>query len=100
MRVVELDGDFIRTRTPVGIAAAEAPYKVGQRAGNQKILLNEAQPLTYARGDVGIQNPGQGYRFESFGPRPDEFAVAEYLEVEKVVRRRGPEPKRVYGFAA
>ena len=45
VRVVELDGDLLGQRAPVGVAAAEAPHEVGQRAGDQEILLHEAQPL-------------------------------------------------------
>ena len=60
--VVELDGDLLGKRIPVGIAAAETPHEVGQRAGHQEILLHEAQPLPHARGIVGIQVPASGTR--------------------------------------
>ena len=47
VRVVELDGDLFRQRAPVGVRFAEAPHEVGQRAGDQKIFLHEAQPLPH-----------------------------------------------------
>src|SRR2546430_1853440 len=73
---------------------------VGPGAGNQKILLHDPQSLSHARRVVGIQDAGQGLGFEGLGHRPDEFAVAEHLEVEVVRRGRGPEPKCVDCLAA
>src|SRR5215813_1324499 len=35
MCVVELNGDFIGEYAPVGITRLEAPYEIGQRAGNE-----------------------------------------------------------------
>ena len=45
MRVVELDRDLLGQRVPVGVVPPEAAHQVGQRAGDQEILLHEAQPL-------------------------------------------------------
>src|SRR5207253_55814 len=45
VRVVELDGHLVGQGVPVAVAAAEAGDNVGQRTGNQKVLLAEAQPL-------------------------------------------------------
>ena len=98
--IVELDGDFLGKRAPVGVAAAEAPHEVGQRAGHQEILLHEAQPLPHARGVVGIQYPGERFGRERLGQRADEIAAAESLKVEVIRGRGGPEPKRVDGLAA
>ena len=42
MRIVELDGDFFRKRAPIGVALPEAAHEIGQRAGDEKILLHEA----------------------------------------------------------
>ncbi len=98
--VVELDGDFLGKRAPVIVAAAEAPDEIGQRTGNEKVLLYEAQALSHARGVVGIEYACQVFGLKGFGPRGDEFAVAERLEVEGIWRRRRPEPQRVDRLAA
>ena len=100
MRVVELDGDLLGKRVPIGVAAPEAPHQIGQRAGDQKILLHEAQSLPHARRVVGIEHPREGFGRERLGHRADEIAVAELLEIEVIGRRRGPEPQRVDGLAA
>ena len=47
VRVVELDGDLVGQRAPVGVASAEAAHEVGQRAGDEEVLLHEAQPLPH-----------------------------------------------------
>jgi hypothetical protein len=49
-----------RERAPVRVAAAEAPDQIGQRAGDEEVLLDEAQPLAARRRVVGIEHPGQG----------------------------------------
>ena len=98
--VVELDGDFLGKRIPVGVAAAETPHQVGQRAGHQEILLHEAQPLPHARGIIGIQYPRQGLGRERLGLRADKIAGAESLKIEIIRRCGGPEPKRIDRLAA
>ena len=100
VRVVELDGDLVGQRAPVGVAAAEAAHEVGQRAGDEEVLLHEPQPLPHARGVVGIEHPGQRLGRERLGQRADEVAAAELLEVEVVGRRGRPEPQRVDRLAA
>jgi hypothetical protein len=42
VRIIELDGDVLRQRAPVGVPAPEAPHQIGQRTGDEKILLHEA----------------------------------------------------------
>ena len=100
MGVVELDGGLLGERAPVGVAAPEAAHEVGQRAGDQEILLHEAQPLPLARGVVGVQHARERFGRERLGHRADEVAAAEHLEVEVVRRGRGPEAERVDGLAA
>ena len=100
MRIVELDRDLLGKRAPIGVAAPEAPHEIGQRAGDQKILLHEAQSLPHARRVVGIEHSRQGFGRERLGHRADEIAVAEFLKVEIVGRSRGPQPQRVDGLAA
>ena len=90
VRIVELDGRPLGKRAPVGIAAAEASDEIGERAGDEKVLLDEAQPLATGRGVVGIEHPGEGLGRERPRQRADELAVAERLEVEVVGRRPPP----------
>jgi hypothetical protein len=84
MGVVQLDGGLLRKRIPISVAVPEAPYEIGQRAGDQKILLNKAQCLSHAGGVVGIQHPSQGFGCQSAGQRSDKIATAECLKVEIV----------------
>ena len=69
VRVVELDGDFLGKRAPVGVAAPEAAHEIGQRAGDQEILLQEPQPLASCCGVVGIQHARQRFGRERLGQR-------------------------------
>ena len=85
---------------PVGVARAETPHEIGQRAGDQKIFLHKTQSLPHGGVIVGIQHPGQRFGLECLGQRADEIAAAEFLKVEVIVCRRGPEPQRIDGLAA
>ncbi len=100
VRVVELNGDFLGKGMPVGIAATEPPHQVGQRTGDQKILLNEAQFLPPGRRVVGIEHPSEGFGRERSGQCTDEIAAAESLKVEIIGRGGSPQPKCVDGLAA
>ena len=82
------------------LLAPEAPHEIGQRAGDQKVLLHKAQALPHARGVVGIQDPRERFGRERLRHRADEIAAAEFLKVEVIGGRRGPEPERVDGLAA
>ena len=82
------------------LLAPEAPHEIGQRTGDEKILLHEPQSLSLAGGVVGIENAGERFGIERLGQRADEIAAAEFLKVEIIVRRRGPEPERIDGLAA
>jgi hypothetical protein len=42
MSIVELDRHLGRERAPIAIAPAETPDEVGERAGDEKVLLHEA----------------------------------------------------------
>ena len=90
MRVVELNRDLVGERAPIGIAAAEAPDEIGQRAGDQEILLHEAQALSHAGGIVWIQHAGQRFGRESPSQGADKIAAAELLKVEIVGCSGGP----------
>ena len=80
VRVVQLDRDFLGKDVPVGVAAPEAPHEIGQRAGDQEILLHKAQPLPHARGIVGIEHAGQRFGRECLGQGAHEIAAAELLK--------------------
>ncbi len=43
MRVVELNGNLVREDIPVSVGAQKAPHEIGERAGDQEILLHEAK---------------------------------------------------------
>ena len=91
---------FSGSAVPIGIAAPETPDQIGQRAGDQEILLHEAQALPMAGRIIGIQHPRQRFGSECLGQRADEIAAAELLKIEVIRRGRGPQPKRVDGLAA
>ena len=69
---------------------AEAPHQIGQRTGDQEILLHKAQSLSHAGGVVGIEHPRERFGGERLGQRADEIAAAELLEVEDNPARRPP----------
>src|SRR5262245_24629025 len=100
MCIVELDGDFIGKRAPVEVVRPEPPYEIGERAGDEKIFLYKPQSLSHARVVVGIQYTGQRFGLERLRQRADEIAAAEFLKVEIILRRRGPEAKCIDGLAA
>src|SRR5207244_11295132 len=100
MRVIELDGDFFRKRRPIGVAPPEAPYEIGQRAGDEKILLHESQSLPLTGGVVRIEHSREGLGRKRLGQRPDKVAAAEPVKVEVIWRCRGPEAKCVDRLAA
>src|SRR5262249_60034070 len=83
-----------------GIARPEAPHEIGQRAGDEKIFLYKPQSLSNARVIVGIQYTGQRFGLERLSQRADKIAAAEFLKVEIIVRRRGPEAECIDGLAA
>ena len=77
-------------RAPIGIAAPEAPDQIGQRAGDQEILLHEAQSLAHARGIVRIEHARQRFGREGLGQSADEIAAAEFLKIEEIGAWRRP----------
>src|SRR5262245_7018893 len=100
MRIVELNSNFLGEGAPIGIAAAESPHKVGERTGDQKILLDEAQTLALCRVVVGIKHPSNRFSRERFGQRTDEIAAAEPLKIEIIRGGGSPQPQRVDGASA
>src|SRR5687768_4079308 len=100
MCVIELDRDLLWQRSPVLIAAAEAPHQICQRAGHEEVLLHEAKAFAYGGGVVRVKHAGKRLGAKRLGQRADEVAAAEPLEVEVIRRRSGPEAQRVDGLAA
>ena len=80
--VVELDGDLVGQGVPVVAAAAEPRHDVGQRAGDQEILLHEPQALAARRRVVGIEDPGERLGGDLLVDGAEEVAAAELEEVE------------------
>src|SRR5262249_49950968 len=99
MCIVELDGDFIRKRTPVKIVCSETSHKIRERTGDEKVLLYKTQSLSHARVVIGVQHAGQRFRLQCLSQRANKIAAAELLKVEKILRRRSPEPQRINGLA-
>ena len=93
--VVELDRDLVGQRVPVVAPAAEPRHDIGQRAGDQEILLDEPQALAAGRRVVGIEDPRERLGGDLLVDGVEEVAAAELAEVEVLVRRRAPEPERV-----
>ena len=61
-----LDRRTLGKQAPLRVAASESPDEIGQRAGDQKVLLHEPQLLATRRRIVGIEDPRQRLR----GQRP------------------------------
>ena len=93
--VVELDRDLLGQRVPVVAPAAEPRHDIGQRAGDQEILLDEPQALAAGRRVVGIEDPRERLGGDLLVDGVEEVAAAEFAEVEVPVRRRAPESQRV-----
>ena len=100
MGVVELDGDLLRKRAPVGIAAPESPDQIGERRSDEEVLLHEPQSLPLRGGIVGIEDASERFCRERLRQGTDEVAVAEGLEIERVGSSRRPEAQGVDGLAA
>src|SRR6202021_1528209 len=100
MCIVELDGRLFGEFIPIGIAPSEASYKIGHRAGYEKVLLHKTQPLPTGSGVVGIENSGEGFGLERLGHCSDEVPVAERRKVEVFRCVRSPEAKRINRLAA
>ncbi len=98
--VVELDRDLVGQRLPVVAAAAEPRDDIGQRAGDQEILLDEPQAFAAGRRVVGVEDPRERLGRDLLVDGVEEVAAAELQEVEVLMCRRAPEPQRVDGPAA
>ena len=73
---------------------------VGQRAGDEEVLLQEPERSAPRRRVVGVEHPRERLGHDLVEHRAEELAAGELAEVEEVGRRRGPEPQRVDRLAA
>ena len=88
-------GDLVRQRRPVVPAAAEPGDDVGQRAGDEEVLLEEPQRPAAGRRVVGVQDAGDRLGEDPVRHRADEVAAAELAEVEDVRGRGLPQAEGV-----
>src|SRR6516162_7081520 len=95
MRVVELQGDLVRQCGPVISRRAESTDGISQRAGHQKVLLQEPESLAFGGRIIWIQHASDRLGGEGFCLGADEVAMAELLKVEIIRRRSRPEPQRI-----
>src|SRR5262245_31558926 len=100
MRVIQLNRCLLRKLIPVSVVPQKSPDEIGQRAGDQKVLLHETQSLPNRGGIVRVEYASEGFRFESGAERTDEIARAEFPEIEIVRRGRCPEPESIDGLAS
>src|SRR5215475_15047667 len=100
VRIVKLYGNFLGEQTPVGIVTVKAAHEIGERAGDEKVFLHEAQALSLAGGVVGIQYAREGFGLEGLRQGADEIAATEFLKVKVIVCSCGPKPECIDGLAA
>src|SRR5215471_5964180 len=100
MRVIELNGDLACQRTPISVSAPKATNQISQRTGDEEVLLQKAQSLSFTRGVVGIEYAGQRFSGHGIGKRLSESTTAEFLEVKRIRRSCRPEPKRINRVSA
>ena len=95
VRVVQLDGNFFRKGVPISVTSFEATYEISQRAGDEKIFLHEAKPLSEAGGVVRVEDPCECFGFERLSYRADKISVTERMKLEVIGRLRSPKTKGV-----
>ncbi len=100
MSVVKLNGGLLGKRAPIRIGAPETARQIGQRAGDEEVLLHEAQPLPKTGRIIRVEYACERFRFECLGHGADEIAVAECLKIEEIGRSRGPKAKCIDILAA
>ena len=98
MRIIELNGGFLRQLSPVAIVPEKPADQICQRTSDQKIFLHKAQLLPGGCRVIGIEHSGQRFGFECRAQRPHEISRAKLLKINEVCRRRRPQADRVDGF--
>jgi hypothetical protein len=100
MRVVELDGGLGGELAPREVVAVfEAAHDVGQRAGDEEVLLHQAQFLAGLGGVVRVEHLGDGLGDGLLTQGIDVAAFVEDLEIEVLIRLRLPEAEHVHRAA-
>ncbi len=102
MGVVKLDGNPLRKTFQFGIAvrrAVTAQY-VAQRAGDQKILLNQPQLLTAQQRVRRIENFRDRFRGDLLLDSVEIIAFVEDLHIEILRRTCGVEPQIINALTA
>ena len=61
VRAVQLDRDLFWQCAPVVVRMPEAADKIGERAGDEEIFLQEAQPCPNGRRIIGIEYPRERF---------------------------------------
>src|SRR5215472_2400489 len=97
MGIIQLYRDhFGQSLDRFALELQQAQY-VLQRAGDEKVLLREAQPLARFRLVVRIQNLGQGFRCHFLAYRAVIVTGVEVLEIEGLYGFALPQAQRVAG---
>ena len=95
MGVVELDGVLLGKGVPVRVVLAVAADDVAHRAGDQEVLLDEAQLLARVGGVGGIEHLGDGLRPVLLLHRLHVFALVEHIQAEALGGARAPQAQHV-----
>jgi hypothetical protein len=98
--VVELDGRMVGKLRPLLAVTFEAAHDVGERTGDEEVLLLEAQLLAHVEGVVGVEDLAEVLRRDLAAHRLGVVAVVELVEVELLGALGRPEAERVDGLAA
>jgi len=99
MRIVELDRNLLaEAGSNLCCGGGSGRTRVGHRASDQEILLQEAQSLAHRRGVVGIEYAGQRFCFESLAERSTKSPVAEIPGNRSSWARPQPEPRVLIVF--
>ncbi len=100
VRVVELDRDLVGERVERRVAALVAPHDVGDRAGDEEVLLLEAQRLALLALIVGVEHLGDVLGVDLLLDGAAVVALVEELQVEVARRARRPQAQRVHRVGA
>src|SRR6516162_10550920 len=97
MGIVQLYRDHLGQSLDRLALEFQQPQYVLQRAGDEEVLLSEAQPLAGLRLVIRIENLGQGFRFDFLVYRAVVVACVEVPEIEGLYGFAAPQPQRVAG---
>src|SRR6478672_7185888 len=64
MRIIELNGGFLRQLSPIAVVPEKPADQICQRTSDQKIFLHKAQLLPSGCRVIGIEHSGQRFGFE------------------------------------